>query len=131
MEHNNKYPEPDWSQNPPQVVVEATPDGQVTSLLSNPGIKCLGCCGNHIQALKDRAEGVLVNGEEPELPVIRNAVTYAPSWQSHQIAGQIIFACVPLPSCWQCLVPEEKTPAERATKSGLAVPAPGGWPGRN
>lgn len=101
--------------------------GPMAELVSAPQQKnlCLACIGNKMQREKDIREGVLIDGREPEPYEIQDAVTWAPSWQTRDMgAGQVVMMCVALPSCMACLTPEEKSAAERATRSGLALPAP-------
>ena len=111
-----------------------TTPSPMAELVSVPQQKtsCLSCIGNWMQRQKDIREGVLIDGEPPEPYEIQEAITWAPSWQTQNIMGQVVVACVALPSCMNCLSPEEKSAAERATRSGLALPAPGSpFGGRN
>lgn len=89
-------------------------------------IKCASCIGRYLTTVKDKAAGVQHDGQDPMIPPVNDAVTWLPSWQSQQIQGQIVMACVALPTCMGCCGIKEETPVERATKSGLALPGPGG-----
>jgi hypothetical protein len=82
---------------------------------------CLSCIAEYQMALQDKEAGVLHNGQEPVIPAINFAVTMAPSWQQTQMMGQIVMACVAVPSCMGHLNTEKKSPIQRATASGLAI----------
>jgi hypothetical protein len=82
---------------------------------------CLTCIGEYQMAVKDKEAGVLHDGEVPKIPEIGVAVTMAPSWQQTQIMGQMIMACVAIPTCMRHLSTEKKSAIERATASGLAI----------
>lgn len=89
--------------------------GEVRHVVQNPfTLKCLDCIARHMEWRKKQATG----SEELE-PVINDAVTLAPSWQSTTIAAQVIFACVALPACMEHLTPTELSAQEKAIKSGL------------
>lgn len=80
--------------------------------------KCLQCCGEHILA---KNQGMPENSR----PAINDAVTWAPGWQTKTTMGQVIMACVVVPSCMDHLDTKAKTPYERATESGLAIAGEG------
>jgi hypothetical protein len=85
------------------------------------GLKCLQCIGEYQLAVQDKEAGVLHDGKEPVIPEIRAAVTLAPSWQQTQMMGQLVMACVPLPSCMEHLTTKKQSAVQRATASGLAL----------
>jgi hypothetical protein len=73
---------------------------------------CLQCCGEYIQA-RDRGIPVV------QRPAIQVAATWAPSWQSQAVGGQMMMACVVIPSCFDHLSNRQKSPQEIAAGSGL------------
>ena|SRR6266498_3277122 len=85
------------------------------------GLKCLQCIGEYQMAVSDLDNGILHNGEKPVIPEIRAAITLAPSWQSQIIQGQMVMACVAIPSCFEHLTTTKQSPIERATRNGLAL----------
>lgn len=96
----------------------APPPETPTELLIKGGFDgktyCLQCCGEYIAA---REKGM----PPDERPAIQLAATWAPSWQSQPIAGQMLFACTTVPTCFDHLVNRERTPEEIAAASGLAL----------
>jgi hypothetical protein len=88
-------------------------------------VSCLQCVGEYLLARDDREAGVLHDGAEPVIPEIRSAVTLAPSWQQTEVLGQLIMACVALPSCLEHLQTKKESTVERATRSGLQLGRPG------
>lgn len=87
---------------------------------------CFACTEAFFNIQLEIAQGILHNGEEPVLPPINPATTYAPCWVAKDIGGAIAWACITLPTCHTHLKKEEPTAVERATRSGLALPGPGG-----
>lgn len=89
--------------------------GEVKHVVQNSFIlKCIDCIARHMEWRKAQALGS--TGEEP---VINDAITLAPSWQSTTIQGQVIFACVAVPSCMEHLTPKELSVQEKAARAGL------------
>lgn len=78
-------------------------------------MKCLSCVGEFMMASR-KAQA---NGEVPELPEIRDAITMAPSWQTKTTMGQMVMACVAVPTCMQHLGAQEKSALEKAADNGL------------
>jgi hypothetical protein len=80
--------------------------------------KCLQCCSEYIIA---RSKGI----PEEERPEIQDAVTWAPSWQMHQVMGQMAIAGIALPTCMDHLESKEKTAEQRAAEGGIILGGPG------
>lgn len=97
-----------WEPEPPRGLVEM----QAT---------CLTCIGEYQMAKKDKEAGILHDGEVPIIPEVNVAVTLAPTWQQTQVMGQMVMACVTVPTCLTHLSTEKKSAIERATASGLAI----------
>ena len=76
--------------------------------------KCLQCAGEFKLASKKAK-----NGSTPELPEIRDAVTWAPSWQTTEVGPQTVIGCVAIPTCLEHLGASEKSPADRLAAMGL------------
>jgi len=74
--------------------------------------KCLACCGEYI---------VAKNKGDETLPMIEDAITWAPSWQSQNVGGQMVMSCVPAPTCMRHLNASEETPMQRAMRGGLLL----------
>jgi hypothetical protein len=83
--------------------------------------KCASCVGKWVRTKADIDNDVLHNGQVPILPPVNDAVTWLPTWESTTIQGQLVMACVALPSCLDCCTIKNESPIERATKSGLAL----------
>jgi hypothetical protein len=95
--------------------------GEVVSTPTYP--MCLSCVSEYILAKNKWVEGGQPDGQEPDYETdVLPAVTEAPSWQQQIVGGQMIMACVPLPTCMKHLGVREQTPMERAAHSGLMVP---------
>jgi hypothetical protein len=77
---------------------------------------CLQCLAEERQA-KDKGE------EEAEA---REAVTLAPTWASNAFMGQMVMACVAVPSCREHLNIQDKTPQQRAMEGGIVLGKDGG-----
>jgi hypothetical protein len=58
---------------------------------------------------------------EDQRPPINKAVTFAPAWQSQTYMGQVIVACVSLPSCMDHLGSKKKSAEERAMEGGIVL----------
>lgn len=85
--------------------------------------KCGTCIGEHLNFLVKQ-----VKGEQPEdaqPPEIKDAVTLAPSWQSNMVMGQMVMACVPLPTCMGHIQVSELTAEQRALLGGIMLGRPG------
>lgn len=78
---------------------------------------CLDCIGNYKMTLA-RYE----DGSQEQLPQVNNAVTLCPSWQNTSIMGQMVMACVAVPTCAEHIGVTPKSPRQRAAESGLIVP---------
>jgi hypothetical protein len=74
---------------------------------------CLQCVGEMIQAERQHLDPV----PQPE-----EAITLAPSWQQQVVGGQMIMACVTVPTCLKHLVIGEVSPIQRALSNGLVIP---------
>jgi hypothetical protein len=95
--------------------------GEIVSAPSYP--MCLSCVSEYILARNKWIESGQPDGEEPNYNTeVNPAVTEAPSWQSQAMGGQMVVACVPLPTCMKHLGVREKTAMEKAAGSGLMVP---------
>jgi hypothetical protein len=79
-----------------------------------PHFKCLGCISDYVAA---EQKGV----PEADRPPIRDGVTLAPHWVNQTIMGQVMMACVAVPSCYVHLNVKEKTPQERAVEGGIII----------
>ena len=89
--------------------------------------KCLACIEAYATFLDAQAKGKVPPDQAS--PEIQDAITHAPSWQTHSIMGQMVMACVALPSCMDHLVPHHKTAQEKmALSGGLLVPGAGNGP---
>ena len=84
-------------------------------LRSAPGLLCLQCI--------TEAEFAESAGEEAQ--DIREAVTFAPSWVSQEIEGQVAMACVTVPTCREHIRVERASARQIASRSGLALPSDG------
>jgi hypothetical protein len=90
-------------------------------------LHCLACIEAHVTFLTEQENGK--HPAEEEAPEIREAYTLAPSWQTHTMMGQMMMTCVALPSCYEHLVPQKKSPMERsALAGGVLIPGPGNGP---
>jgi hypothetical protein len=85
---------------------------------------CLTCISEYIIAKNKWIDAGQQDGLEPVYAdMVAPAVTTAPSWQQQIMGGQMVMACVPLPSCLKHLGVREKTPMERASENGLMIPS--------
>jgi hypothetical protein len=91
---------------------------ELTVAASTQVIKCLQCCGEYLLAKKKF-------GADADLPEIHDMVTWAPSWQSTTMMGQMIVAAVPLPTCLDHMESKEKTAQQRAMEGGILLPGAG------
>lgn len=90
----------------------------------NLALKCSDCVAI---VLNHRAKVNL--GEiapESEEPPMNDAVTMAPSWQTRMVHGNMMMACVALPSCLDHLEVSGLTPEQRATLGGYVLPGTAG-----
>lgn len=76
-------------------------------------MKCLQCCGELLVA-----EARNLRGEVTVLPEVEEAWTLAPSWQKQEIMGQIVMACVAVPTCKKHLTASEMSPLDQAVQNG-------------
>jgi hypothetical protein len=84
------------------------------------GLYCLQCVSEVLQF-----EARQARGEIPELaapPSLREAITLAPSWQQQSIMGQMVMACVAVPTCKEHLQVKEVSPQDRALLGGKLIP---------
>jgi hypothetical protein len=58
-----------------------------------------------------------VDGEEASK--LSPAVTLAPAWETKTTMGQMMMACVMVPTCFRHLGVKQKSAAEKAMESGL------------
>src|SRR5579864_5091207 len=86
----------------------------------------LGACLECIAVYKVHVNNLENVANEVPPPAINYAVSSAPAWQSQQIAGQTLFACVAVPACMGHLGVTEPTVQQRAARSGLFVPGTSG-----
>jgi hypothetical protein len=94
---------------------ESLPENQTEQLIAEGfgnQTYCLQCCGEYIQA---RDSGM----PPAQRPAIQMSATWAPSWQTHTINGQMMMACVVIPSCFDHLGNRQKSAEEMAAGSGL------------
>lgn len=86
--------------------------------------KCLGCLSEYFayQVMQKKGQVPAGTGE----PVVEDAITMAPQWQSKTIMGQMIMACVAVPTCYRHLVDVEATAEEKAIMNGKIIPAKAG-----
>jgi hypothetical protein len=54
-------------------------------------------------------------------PAIQVSATWAPSWQSQVVGGQMMMACVVIPSCFDHLSNRERSAEEIAAGNGLIL----------
>lgn len=95
--------------------------GEVLSASSYP--MCLSCVSEYILARNKWIDSGQPDGMEPVFDkMVEVAVTEAPSWQQQAMGGQMVVACVTLPTCMKHLGVREKTAMERAAGSGLMIP---------
>lgn len=86
-------------------------------------MKCTACISEYLAAKMVHDALVDKEGaEEPSADNIRDAITLAPAWQQLSMQGQLVVACVPVPSCMEHLTNNEKTPEQRLAEAGLAIP---------
>jgi hypothetical protein len=74
---------------------------------------CLPCISEWIKAECPGGP----DGEE--FSKISESITLAPSWETKTMMGQMVMACVMVPTCLGHLGVKEKTPQEKAMESGL------------
>lgn len=74
---------------------------------------CLTCTGEAVLARIKQARG-----EDVEVPIPNEAWTLAPAWQQQIIGGQMVMACVALPTCDKHLQVAELSPADQAVRGG-------------
>jgi hypothetical protein len=74
---------------------------------------CLQCIAEAIEVGDD------VGKPGEWLSKIGEAITWAPSWQTVMMSGQMMVSCVAVPSCGKHLTNRQKTSAEKASSSGL------------
>lgn len=89
--------------------------------------KCLPCTSEFQQAENDRRENITHDGELPTMvwDDVEDAITLAPSWVPMEITTpmgkQTVYGVVSVPTCIKHMETKEKTPAQRATESGLIL----------
>jgi hypothetical protein len=86
---------------------------------------CSSCVSKKAQVEADLENGVLYDGDTPVVPRVNMAVVWLPSWQTNSVQGQVLMACIALPSCLACTIHREDSIVEKMTKSGLALPGAG------
>jgi hypothetical protein len=84
--------------------------------MQSTATNCFACVAEHILFDTKHAMGQL--GPSAIRPDIEEAVTWAPSWQKQEIMGQMVMACVTLPTCRRHMSVTEMSPAERAIQGG-------------
>lgn len=104
-----------------KIMDERIIEGEVISAATYP--MCLSCVSEYVLARNKWIESGQPDGQEPSYSdSVRPAITNAAAWQQQVVGGQMIMACVALPTCMQHLGVREKTAMERAAGSGLMVP---------
>ena len=87
-------------------------------------IYCTACVSEYIDAIQKWEDAPV--GDRPEfMDLVRPAITYAPSWQSMTMLGQMVWGCVAAPACLQHLGRREISVVEKAVGSGLIPGRPG------
>lgn len=86
-------------------------------------LKCNTCVGEYLNFAVKKVKGEVP--EEAVPPEIKDAVTMAPSWQSNMTMGQLMMACVPLPTCMDHIQVTELSAEQRALLSGILLGRPG------
>jgi hypothetical protein len=89
-------------------------------------MKCMSCCAERIVAEVKQNKGELP--EDAHLPEIRDAITWAPAWQTQAVAGQMVMACVALPTCKEHIQAVELSPADQAVRGGRLLQGKLGGP---
>jgi hypothetical protein len=90
-------------------------------------IKCLACYEELANFLGAQEEGKIP--DDAERPVPEDAVTFAPAWQTKTIMGQMVMACIALPSCERHLVPQKRSAVEQSVmRGGVLIPGAGNGP---
>lgn len=79
---------------------------------------CLDCIGAYKLAVARKEDG----DDKVQIPPVYNAVTLCPSWQNTSIMGQMIVACVAVPTCAIHIGVTPKSAQQRAVESGLIIP---------
>jgi hypothetical protein len=82
-------------------------------------IYCSSCCAERAVFEAQQLRGENHTSGPPE---VEEAYTYAPSWQQTMVMGQMIMACVALPTCKRHLQIKEMSPADRAVLGGKIIP---------
>jgi hypothetical protein len=84
-------------------------------------IKCIHCIENFVQL--DEAERQRIQDDGNFDRVVRDALTYVPSWQLNSLApGQMAAACVTVPVCLDHIQIQKHSPEQIANRSGLLIP---------
>jgi hypothetical protein len=74
--------------------------------------KCVSCVTEYMKAIRDVEDDV--DREAIWFRTVADGETLVPVWQSHTAFGQIIYACVALPTCRRHLAMKDT--------SSLAIP---------
>lgn len=78
-------------------------------------LKCFSCI-----------EIFVANGKKKEeWGKVRNSATLVPTWQQKVVGGNLMMACVTLPTCIEHIISKPETPEEIAARTGLAIPGAG------
>ena len=79
-------------------------------------LKCLDCVAQYKSFLANQNLGN--TPEDYPAPVIKDAVTLVPAWQQQVFGGQIVMACVAVPTCMDHIQVSEMTAEQKAVLGG-------------
>lgn len=80
-------------------------------------MKCSQCVAEYL------AYEAGINGDGGEIPEILDPITLAASWQQNNIMGQMVIACVSLPTCLKHLQVSKMSAEQKAILGGKLLPA--------
>lgn len=87
---------------------------------------CMQCSAEWKMYVVKKTNGTLA--ADTPVPEIRAAYTWAPAWQQQQIGGQLVMACIPLPTCLEHLAVSELSSLDRAIMGGKLLPGTAAHP---
>ena len=79
-------------------------------------LKCLDCVAQYKKFLADQILAKVREGFPP--PEINDAVTLVPAWQQQVFGGQIVMACVAVPTCLDHIQVIEMSAEQKAVLGG-------------